>query len=246
MLILAIETTGPFASAALTDGRSFKQLINEGDYSHLKETVPMVRALMEHEGAAPEHISAIAVSKGPGSFTGIRIGMATAKGLALIWKKPVICVPTLESFAYPEGGIKPGHLICPMFDARRSQTYAAAYGIAHDGNISAAIPGNAYGTDGFMELLSGFMNEHPEFVTAEFYGDGIKAFSDKLEGLAFPHKIAPESLRFQTADRVARLAVKMYEEGCMTDAYACEPDYMRIPEAERRLREKLAARSGDA
>ena len=238
MLILAIETTGPLASVALTDGAQFKQMINDSDYSHLEETVPMVKALMEREGVKPEDLSAVAVSRGPGSFTGVRIGMASAKGLALIWKKPVICVPTLESFAYSEKGVGAGSLICPMFDARRSQTYAAAF--ASDGNGGAAevIPGAAYDTDSYLAMLSGYIKEHPE-LSAEIYGDGVKAFASKLEALDIPCTLAPEAERYQTADKVARLALKMYAEGKLTDAYGCEPDYMRLPEAERKLKERL-------
>ena len=100
MLILAIDTTGPLASCALSDGLQIEQIINDTEYSHLEEIVPMVKRLLAEQKVQPEELDAIAVSRGPGSFTGIRIGMATAKGLAQIWDKPIVCVPTLDSFAY--------------------------------------------------------------------------------------------------------------------------------------------------
>jgi len=247
MLILAIETTGPLASVALTDGKDYKQLINDSDYSHLEETVPMVKELMAREAVKPEDLSAIAVSRGPGSFTGVRIGMATAKGLALIWNKPVICVPTLESFVYSDPAPAPGTVISPIFDARRSQTYAAAYIRSDDGTVEELIPGAAYDTDEYFAMLEALMREHPALRRVEFFGDGIKAFSEKLEAFGYPNSCAPENLRFQTADKAARLAVRMYEKGILTDAYGCEPDYMRLPEAERKLREKIenAGRTGN-
>ena len=246
MLILAIETTGPLASVALTDGKTYKQLINDSDYSHLEETVPMVKKLMEQEGVKPDELDAVAVSRGPGSFTGVRIGMATAKGLALIWKKPVICVPTLESFAYGETSEGPGTVLAPMFDARRSQTYAAAFVRADDGSVTEIIPGAACDTDEFFAMLAALFPEHPKLERVKFFGDGIKAFSEKIEAFGYPNSCAPEGERFQTADKVARLAVKMFEEGRVTDTYSCEPDYMRLPEAERKLKEKLAAQTSEA
>ncbi len=246
MLILAIETTGPYASVALTDGTEYRMLTNDSDYSHLQETVPMVKKLMEQENAKPEELSAVAVSRGPGSFTGVRIGMATAKGLAQIWDKPVICVPTLESFAYSEPAPDPETVIAPIFDARRSQTYAAAYVRYADGAVTELVPGAAYDTDSFFAMLGSVMSEHAELKRVEFFGDGTKAFAGKLEAFGYPCGCAPENSRFQTADRVARLSVKMYTENRVTDTYGCEPDYMRLPEAERKLKEKLAAQEAEA
>ena len=96
-VILAIETTGPLASVALS---GFPELVNQTHYSHLEEIAPMVKEILAASGVDPAELDAIAVSRGPGSFTGIRIGMATAKGFAQVWDKPVICVPTLASFAF--------------------------------------------------------------------------------------------------------------------------------------------------
>ena len=90
--ILTIETTGHFASVALNN----RQIMNDTDYSHLQEITPMIVQIMAEEDLKGEELDAVAVSRGPGSFTGIRIGMATAKGFAQIWNKPVICVPTLD------------------------------------------------------------------------------------------------------------------------------------------------------
>ena len=140
MLILAIETTGPYASVALTDGTDYRMLTNDSDYSHLQETVPMVKKLMEQENAKPEELSAVSVSRGPGSFTGVRIGMATAKGLAQVWDKPIVEVPTLESFAYADMPYTNSVLICPVFDARRSQVYAAAFRRTAGSEDSCCVP----------------------------------------------------------------------------------------------------------
>ena len=132
MLILAVDTTGPLCSCALFDGERVSLSINKTDYSHLEEIAPMVQKLLADEGRQPSELSAVAVSRGPGSFTGVRIGLATVKALAQIWDKPVIEVPTLESFAFAKC-LRPGDVACPMFDARRDQTYAAAYAIEDAG-----------------------------------------------------------------------------------------------------------------
>ena len=129
MRLLAIDTTGAFSSTAIYDDGIIAQIINEDDYSHLQKLVPGIKLLMDEEEVKPEDIDAVAVSRGPGSFTGIRIGMATAKGLAQIWNKPIVEVPTLATFAFCDYSWtdEENALYCPVFDAKRMQVYAAAY-----------------------------------------------------------------------------------------------------------------------
>ncbi len=236
MKLLAIETTGPICSVALGDGERFDMLVNDTAYSHLEAVAPMARQIMEQSGVAASELDAVAVSRGPGSFTGIRIGMATAKGLAQIWDKPVVCVPTLESFAYGSGLPADGSkIVCPLFDARRSQVYAAAYVPAEDGRARALVPGAARDIDEFLAQLS---RAAEAGVEAVFYGDGCAPYEAALAAWSFPHSFAPESEKHQLASRVIRLAALQFAAGELWDCYTAEPEYMRLAEPERKRKEK--------
>ena len=210
MKILAIETTGHFASVAL-NGR---QVMNDTDYSHLEEIVPMCQEILACEKLSGKDLDAIAVSRGPGSFTGIRIGVATAKGLAQIWNKPIVSVPTLDSFAYRLGA---SDVIVPVFDARRFQVYAAAFK-----NQETLIPAGAYDIEEFKAKLSELINNENE---VHYFGDGA-------------HLIDKESEGAQEATQVLTLAEKMFTEGKLDTCYSAAPEYMRLAEAERKLKEK--------
>jgi tRNA threonylcarbamoyladenosine biosynthesis protein TsaB len=232
MKLLAIETTGPLCSVALGDGEHFELLVNDTEYSHLEAVAPMCRELMERCGTPAAELDAVAVSRGPGSFTGIRIGMATAKGLAQIWDRPVICVPTLESFAYGSGLSADGSkIICPLFDARRSQVYAAALLPSSGGRARSLVPGAARDIDEFLGLLAQSAETGAEAV---FYGDGCVPYAGALAAWGFPHSFAPDSEKHQLASRVIRLAALQYEAGERWDCYTAEPEYMRLAEPERK------------
>ncbi|MCF0150313.1 MAG: tRNA (adenosine(37)-N6)-threonylcarbamoyltransferase complex dimerization subunit type 1 TsaB [Firmicutes bacterium] len=237
MLILAIETTGKLASAALLKGSQVCEAVNHTDYSHLQEIVPMIDRLLKENSIVPAQLDAIAVSRGPGSFTGVRIGMATAKGLAQVWNKPVIEVPTLASFAFgvydwlPQGERL---LFCPLFDARRNQVYSGVY---EPLNGSAVIEDRAVDADEQMaDLKTFFTTCHYDRVV--FFGDGIKPCLEKLEALGIPYLLALEEDRYQKASSAARLAARLYEAGDVKDCYTCAPEYLRQAEAERKLKEK--------
>ena len=210
MKLLAIETTGHFASVALNS----RQLMNDTDYSHLQEIVPMCQEILDAEKTLGKDLDAIAVSRGPGSFTGIRIGIATAKGLAQIWDKPIVCVPTLDSFAYREST---SGVIVPIFDARRSQVYAAAFK-----DQKTLIEAGAYDIEDFRNKLEELIKNENE---VHYFGDGT-------------HLIDKESEGAQEAKQVLTLAEKMFNEGKTDTCYSASPEYLRMAEAERKLREK--------
>ncbi len=214
MKILAIETTGHFASVALC-GRQIK---NDTDYSHLREISPMCLEILEREGVSAEEIDAVAVSRGPGSFTGIRIGLATAKALALVWDKPVICVPTLESFAWRK--CAGSSFVVPVFDARREQVYAGIYK-----DRKTVLAGGAYGKSEFMDMLASCTDGGD----IKFYGDGC-------------YLIGRASSGDQEAVQLLELAEAMYKDGKTESCFSAEPEYMRVSEAERKLKEKQAQR----
>lgn len=210
MKILSIETTGHFASVALNS----RQIMNDTDYSHLEEIAPMCLEILNAEKISGSDLDAIAVSKGPGSFTGIRIGIATAKGLSQIWDKAVIAVPTLESFAYREGV---NGVVVPVFDARRSQVYA---GIFKDKEV--LLNAGAYDIEEFKSKLTEITENETE---VHFFGDGC-------------HLIEKESEGVQEAKQVLALAEKMFAEGKLETCYSVSPEYLRMAEAERKLQEK--------
>ncbi|MBR0138830.1 MAG: tRNA (adenosine(37)-N6)-threonylcarbamoyltransferase complex dimerization subunit type 1 TsaB [Firmicutes bacterium] len=238
MVILAIETTGRLASAALYKDGCISEKSDGSEYSHLQRIAPMIAELLNERGVSPESLDAVAVSRGPGSFTGIRIGMATAKALAQVWDKPVICVPTLMSFAFSgseelltkKNGEK--LLFCPVFDARRSQVYAGAY---EPLSRRAVVSDAAYGPDEYIEKLREVSSHYDRLI---FFGDGIEPFKEKLENCGLPAEAAPEELRYQKASWTARLAAEMFKDGLLDDCFSASPEYLRLAEAERKLKEK--------
>lgn len=175
MYILAIETTGFFCSVAVIDeDDKIVHRSSDSRFNHLKELTPMIRELLEDNDISMEEIDAIATSTGPGSFTGIRIGVSTARGMSQMRGIPCISVPTIEAFALKDfskincsednrkencsesdreagGDGKPSEkrfISCPIFDARRKQIYGGSY--ADEIEI---IPPGAYAVDEYMEKL---------------------------------------------------------------------------------------------
>ncbi|MDR1816112.1 MAG: tRNA (adenosine(37)-N6)-threonylcarbamoyltransferase complex dimerization subunit type 1 TsaB [Clostridiales Family XIII bacterium] len=248
MSLLAIETSGPVCSAALRteDGRIFYRAGTEG-LRHLTSLVPMVSELLAEAGETPQGLEAIAVSAGPGSFTGIRIGVATARAMAQALGIPLMKVPTLETFVYLSGQEWADRVVCPIFDARRGQMYAGAYVLEEDGRIMTLIPGGAYDPDVFLAALDKSFwaysryrkhrARHEELFPLEvcFLGDGVSVFRDVLDVAAaryFPGSV-------QDAQAVLAWALAF---GSPAPYERVEPIYMRKAEAQRRLDERLDPR----
>lgn len=226
MYILALETTGAHASVAVINEEGTVSMKQSDDVlNHLQYLMPMTKELLEEKGLTLGDITAVAASKGPGSFTGIRIGVSSARALAQVRGIKTIGVPTLKAFAYN----MPDYdgLICPVFDARRKQVYAGAYRWK-DGRIAEEVEGAPYSIEEFLQKVDA------KGGPKKFFGDGIKAYSDYFN----EEDLAPESVRFQSAESVARLAKDMAEQGLETDYEALKPEYMRKAEAERKLEEK--------
>lgn len=226
MYILALETTGPNASVAIIneDGK-VAELKNDEVLNHLQYLMPMTQQLLEEQGLAISDMTAIAASQGPGSFTGIRIGVSSARALAQVMGVETIAVPTLKAFAYNMPDFD--GLICPVFDARRSQVYAGAYRW-EGGKIAEVVEGAPYSIDEFMEKTE------KTGLPRMFFGDGTKAYKDYF----CEEEIAPEEIRLQTASSVAKLAKDLLEEGKGLPYEQLKPNYMRKAEAERKLEEK--------
>ena len=199
MYILALETTGPHASVAIINEEgTVVENSSDAVLNHLQHLMPMTQELLEKAGLQLGDMTAIAASQGPGSFTGIRIGVSSARALAQVTGLPTIAVPTLKSFAYNVPDFE--GLICPVFDARRSQVYAGAYRWV-DGEIVEVVEGAPYSIDEFVEKTA--ETGLPRMI----FGDGIKAYGDRF----LPEEIAPEDIRLQVASSVAKLAKDMYD-----------------------------------
>jgi len=240
MYILAIETTGKHASVACIDSQgTVYEETSEESLSHLQKLIPMTDKLLAKIGISAKELTCVAASAGPGSFTGIRIGVSTARALAQALEIPVISVPTLKAFAYnaPDSG----HLICPIFDARRNQIYGGGFRWSGDGKIMETVTSGAYKLDEFLDLLKQEI-DHNDKKTILFFGDGVESYRRQIEqwqrsSLNDDIRVdfAQSDINLQKASSVARLARKLYEKGAARDFEHLKPVYMRKAEAERKL-----------
>ena len=193
----------------------------------------MLQALTEMIELDLNTIDAIAVSKGPGSFTGLRIGAATAKGLGLALKKPIVPVPTIDAMAYNLWGTD--KLVCPLMDARRQQTYTGLYTFC-DGKLHTVLPQCAVDISEIVAKI----NEIGKSVI--FLGDGVSVFDPYIsENVLVPYAYAPANCNRQSASSVAILAEELYAQGVIESAVEHKPDYLRLSQAERELEERALA-----
>ena len=234
MKILALESSGLVASVAVTeDGNLLGEYTMNYKKTHSQTLLPMLQALTEMIELDMNTIDAIAVSKGPGSFTGLRIGSATAKGLGLALNKSIIPVPTIDAMAYNLWGTD--KLICPMMDARRQQTYTGLYEFV-DGKLQTVLPQCAVDISEIVEKI----NELGRPVVV--LGDGVPVFETYLkENLNVAFETAPATCNRQRAASVAALAELLYQEGIVETAAEHKPDYLRLSQAERELAERDSA-----
>lgn len=250
MRLLALETTGNLASVALADERGgIWEREGTARMSHLQNLIPMADQLLKERALQLSDITHIAVSQGPGSFTGIRIGIATCKALAQTMDLPVISVPTLMSFAW--NSRSEGRLICPIFDARREQVYAGAYCWEGDGDMPfQAVEDGAYEIEAFLDRAAKAC-EGLGLSRILVFGEGIFAYEKRAEDWKsnmqrlsskddLTIEYAAPSIRNQRASSVAALALVKARAGQTTSFDRLEPVYIRKAEAQRKLEERLA------
>ena len=233
MKILALESSATACSAALCrDGELLAQSFQCSGLTHSRTLLPMVNDLLKNCGEAVEDVDVIAVAAGPGSFTGLRIGAATAKGLAWAGEKPCAPCSTLESMAWQCAHVE-GE-ICAAMDARRNQVYCARFW-AKDGALTRLTPDRALGLDQLSEEVRA--SGKPQTLV----GDGARLAQRALEGQNLPCVLLPPHLLYQTAWGVARCGLRMAREGQLVSAAAMAPSYHRLSQAEReRLRREEA------
>ncbi len=238
MKLLALDSSGLVASVAVVED---EVLLAEYtvDYkkTHSQTLLPMLDEIARMIELDLNSIDAIAIAGGPGSFTGLRIGSATAKGLGLALNKPLIHVPTVDALAYNLYGC--ASLICPIMDARRSQVYTGLYRFENGRFVTVMeqIPMQ-------VEELAQNLNTYGEEVV--FLGDGVPVYREKLDVLLnVEHRYAPAHVNRQRASSVAALGLIYAAEGKTETAEEHRPDYLRLSQAERERAEKLAAQEAD-
>lgn len=229
MLTLAFESSAKAASVALVrDGKLISQYSQCSGLTHSRTLLPMAEDMLKNAELSLDKVDLFAVAQGPGSFTGIRIGVSTVKGLSWAAEKPCVGVSTLEAMAWH--GLSAGGYVCPVMDARRSQVYNALFKI-EDGKPVRLCPDRAIGLPLLGEELEKLHS--PVFLV----GDGVELTAAFLKEQGLPYVLAPENLRWQSAWGVAMAAMDK-EPG---DAHQLLPVYLRLSQAERERQERLAA-----
>jgi len=242
MKILAIDSSGVPASAAIVeDGCLLAEYTVHYKKTHSQTLLPMIDEVAKMTELDKSALDAVAVAGGPGSFTGLRIGSATAKGIALALKIPIINVPTLEGLATNFYGSE--NLICPMLDARRSEVFAGIYCYEEDGE-GCALKVLTDQTPVSVEKLCAKLNFLYEQTGKKviLLGDGSVMYRKMIDSiLVAPHIYAPANMNEQRAASVAVRAEEMAAEGKTETAEEHRPIYLRVSQAERVREEKLHA-----
>ena len=234
MKILALDSSGLVASVAvMEDDNLLAEYTMNYKKTHSQTLLPMLDEMSKMIDLDLNTVDAIAVAGGPGSFTGLRIGSATAKGLGLALKKPLISIPTVDGLAYNLCGTD--KVVCPLMDARRNQVYTGIY--EFEGNELKVIEAQM-AVD--ITEIAGKLNALGREVI--FLGDGWPVYEAKLaEVLTVPYMAAPAHQSRQRAGALAALAMCYAKEGRMESAAEHEPDYLRLSQAERERAEKEKA-----
>lgn len=241
MKILALDSSGLVASVAVVEeedglGNLLAEYTVNYKKTHSQTLLPMLDEIVKMIELDLEDIDAIAVAAGPGSFTGLRIGSATAKGLGLALGKPLVAVPTVDALAYNLYGTE--RVICPLMDARRNQVYTGIYEFGEN-RLEAILPQTVVGIQEIAEKLCALGRE------VIFLGDGVVVHRRALaENLMAGQKFsfAPAHLNKQRAGAVGALALQYAKEGKFETAAEHQPDYLRLSQAERERAEKEQAK----
>lgn len=223
-MLLSIDTTTLVSTVAIsTPDKLLAEITVQVKKTHSERLLPHIQELLALADVTKDNITGLAVSIGPGSFTGLRIGLATAKALAYTWKIPLVGVPTLEALAY--GCPAPGVVLSPLIDAQKGNVYQALYRFEKGNLVEIMSPRVIHHEVALTELAQ---QDAPVLVMGEgavMYADKIAATGGKVE-LAPPHVVIPR------AGSVAGLGRHMLEKGIHHDIMTLEPYYIRRSEAE--------------
>ena len=230
MKILALETSAKAVSAAISEnGRILASGYQDTGLTHSRTLMPMVEAMLKNAGLTVRDCDAVAVAAGPGSFTGIRIGVSAAKGLAFGADRPCAAVSTLEAMARNVSHMD-ALVVCAM-DARRNQIYNALF-TAEQGRLTRRTPDRAIGLAELAEELRG------EALPIVIVGDGATLCEKFLREAGLPCRLAPPHLVMQNAVSVALCGEDLARAGKLVSAQELLPVYLRPPQAQR-LRDRV-------
>ena len=238
MRVLAIDSSGLTATVAVVeDTQTVAEYTINYKKTHSQTLLPMIDEVVKMTELDLNTIDAIAVAGGPGSFTGLRIGSATAKGLGFALNKPLIHVPTVDGLAYNVYGCE--DIICPIMDARRNQVYKGIYtfskkaGTKEGSNlVEPVFQVIKMQMAVSIEELAERLNRYRRPVV--FLGDGVPVYENILaEKLTVPYSFAPAYMNRQRAAVVGTLGIQYYKAGKFETAEEHRPDYLRVSQAER-------------
>lgn len=241
MQILALDGSGLVAGiSVLNEDKILAEYCVNYKKTHSQTLLPMLDEVMKMLESDVADMDYIAVTGGPGSFTGLRICASTAKGLGLALDKPLIAVPTVEALAYNYEGTD--KVICPLMDARRNQVYTGIYTFINKkaenseerkSEFTVLSPQEAVAIEDIIGKVNSFGRE------VIFLGDGAAVNRKHIEELTkVPYTFAPPQQNVQRAASVGRCALRMASEGKITTAMEFAPDYLRLSQAERERLEK--------
>ncbi len=231
MKILAIDTSATAASACIAqEDKIIGEFFINTALTHSQTLVPMIEQLSKNTGVPISELDAVAVNAGPGSFTGVRIGVAAVKGISFANNLPCVSVSTLESMAYNLLG--EDCIVCSVMDARCSQVYNALFKL-NSKNVERICPDRALSLDDLKQELLKY-NEKIVLV-----GDGAELCFRHFENSLKNAEIAYINRRIQTASSTACVAFKKLSEGDTLSSEELMPTYLRLPQAQRELNKKL-------
>ena len=235
MKVLAVDTSSVVATCAVLDEEKVlgEYSLNQ-EMTHSEKIIPMIKELMDSINLRPEDIDVFAGAVGPGSFTGLRIGIATIKGLAHVFDKPVVGVSTLEALAYniPFDGI-----VVPLIDARRERVFTGIYKWK-DGKLVNLSEPTILELDELLNIIQA------NYEKVLFNGDGTLVYKEKIvEKLKDKAQFAPISLNMARASSVGELSLLKWKEGKAENYFQLVPEYLRESQAQREY--KKGKGSGD-
>ncbi|WP_066638320.1 tRNA (adenosine(37)-N6)-threonylcarbamoyltransferase complex dimerization subunit type 1 TsaB [Desulfolucanica intricata] len=225
MYVLGIEAATPVAAAGIINREKIlsERLVNNRR-THSINLLPMIKAVLEDAGLESSDLGGIAVSSGPGSFTGLRIGLATAKTLAQVWELPIVGVSTLDTLAYAFWGHD--NLVCPILNARKNEVYTAVYRFSNIHRECLAGP-LAISIQELIEIL----DKYGSRVT--FVGDGVPVYQEELIKYFGKRAVfAPPALSFPRGAVTAQLGMEKFKQGLGVKPLDLLPEYLRLSEAE--------------
>lgn len=232
MKLLALDSSGLVASVAIvTEDTMLAEYTLNFKKTHSQTLLPMLEEVVKMVELDLSQVDAIAVTAGPGSFTGLRIGSATAKGLGLALEKPIVAIPTLEGLAYNLCGTD--KLVCPMMDARRNQVYTGLYEFAGN-ELKIVLEQTAVAVNEILEEINRLGKE------VIFLGDGTAVYKDIIDDMIkVPYTFAPVHMNRQRAGAIGALGLRYFQRNQTQTAAEHEPVYLRLSQAERERAERM-------